>query len=550
MIFNNNKNFNKHNNCAKYLRLIFFLMLNINLNSQNFEKTYKLLIDELNENFSLTQSDSKYPYSSSIIEIINANGFIWIGGGKSVSKTTDKGQSWINYYGKQGLGFNGISALSNFENKIYAAKARSVKQGNNYLPEGLGLAFTSDGGISWQSFSQSVDLPDDDTVVYGNNKLRALPITTTINNITYDLAVASYGIFTANFAGGLRKSTDNGQTWTRVVLPPDYLDSISPNNSYNFTLSPVSGRFGLENNLNHRVFSVCVVYDSIIFVGSANGVNRSTDRGISWKKFNHKNQTKPISGNFVTAIAFNYFDNSLWIASWKAEGASEFTAVSFSYDFGESWETILPNKKAYGFAFIEDVTFIAAEDGFYAYGNLFGSNKTLAYIDGFSIKDNFSNLRLNAKSFYSLANDEEYLWIGSSNGLLRYKPDNFRKPFAGEWKIYQGGVELKSKSEAYAYPNPFSPLQEVLKIRFATGKNGTPVNTTIRIFDYGMNLVRTIVQNAPRGNYGFSGPQGEEIIEYWDGKDEKGNYAPNGTYFFRIDIENSEPIFGKIILLK
>lgn len=544
------KNFN-YANFIVFIKLIFIFFLNESAYLQTYDKIYKIDENFIFHDFAnVGEQLSNAPFSSSIIEILNMNDAIWIGGGKSVSKTTDKGQTWINYYGADGLGTNGISALANFGFKIFAAKARSVEMDGNFLPEGLGISFSSNSGASWQSFPQPIDSPEDDTVFYGNNKLKALPITTTINNITYDLAAASYGIFAANFAGGLRKSTDNGASWTRVVLPPDYLDSISPQRTYNFTLSPVSGRMGLENNLNHRVFSVCIVYDSIIFVGTANGINRSTDRGISWKKFNHKNQSKPISGNFVTAIAFNYYDNSLWIASWKAEGATEFTAVSVSYDFGESWEILLPNKKAYGFAFMQNIAYIAAEDGLYAFGNLYGASNVISSIDGFSIKDDFSNLRLNARAFYSLASDDDYLWIGSSNGLVRLKPVNLSRPFEGEWKIFQGGAPLKSKLEAYAYPNPFSPFQETLKIRFSTGENNKPVKTTIRILDFRMNLVKTVIQNAFRGGYSSGSDIGEEIIEYWDGKDENEKYVPNGTYFFRIDIEDKDPIFGKIVVIK
>ncbi len=42
---------------------------------------------------------------------------------------------------------------------------------------------------------------------------------------------------------------------------------------------------------------------------------------------------------------------------------------------------------------------------------------------------------------------------------------------------------------------------------------------------------------------------GNEFIDNWDGKDENSTIVPNGVYFYRIDIGDDEPLFGKIIVL-
>ncbi len=74
---------------------------------------------------------------------------------------------------------------------------------------------------------------------------------------------------------------------------------------------------------------------------------------------------------------------------------------------------------------------------------------------------------------------------------------------------------------------------------------------TIRIFDFGMNYVRTVVQNVDRGNpvHQISGSD-NGVIDYWDGKDDSGNVVPNGVYFYRIDINSNDPIYGKILVLQ
>jgi hypothetical protein len=57
-----------------------------------------------------------------------------------------------------------------------------------------------------------------------------------------------------------------------------------------------------------------------------------------------------------------------------------------------------------------------------------------------------------------------------------------------------------------------------------------------------MNLVRTVLQNASRG-------VNPEQIDYWDGKDDVGKIVPNGVYFYRLDIGDGTPLFGKILVM-
>ena len=114
--------------------------------------------------------------------------------------------------------------------------------------------------------------------------------------------------------------------------------------------------------------------------------------------------------------------------------------------------------------------------------------------------------------------------------------------WSGDWKVYFASQPLKSDSETYCYPNPFSPRQEQLKIKYSTG--GVEASVTIRIFDFGMNYIRTIIQNAPRNRTVEGAP------EFWDGRDDNGNYLPNGVYFYRVDINEEEPLFGKIIYMQ
>ncbi len=488
------------------------------------------------------------PASNSILDIVVVNDTIWLGTTKGLSRSTDGGTTFTNYYNTNDFGTESISALGYNNGVIWAATAHNTNKNGQDLATGSGLRYSTDNGSTWHTVAQPVDQPGDSSIVYGINTLRALPVTVEINNITYDIAFTKNTVWIASFAGGLRKSTNMGQTWERVILPPDYLSSIKPTDQLNFALQPVAGAFGNESYLNHRLFSVVSSNDSTLFVGTANGINKSTDNGISWVKFNHTNQDNPICGNFVVALTAIPNTDRVISASWKAEDASEYYGVSISQDGGESWENYLEGEKAHNFGYIydsgdfainDDYIFAATNNGIFRSGN-FGTT----WITPPSIYDENLDFTLpvNETEYYSanVSKSGTYnnIWVGTSSGLAKLK--EVGGVWKGNWKLYLASQPLASKDEAYAFPNPFSPDTEICKIKF--NLNNTSDDVTIRIMDFGMNLVRTVLQNAP---YSVSG----DNIAIWDGRDENGNIVPNGVYFYRIDKGDNDPIFGKIIVL-
>ena len=82
------------------------------------------------------------------------------------------------------------------------------------------------------------------------------------------------------------------------------------------------------------------------------GINKSTDGGISWRKFSHQNQTHPISGDFVVAINEQHWDSLkiIWAATLNANDPDEVKGVSYSSDGGDTWSTTLLGEWAYNIA--------------------------------------------------------------------------------------------------------------------------------------------------------------------------------------------------------
>jgi len=519
-----------------YTYILFVIIIVFdNSIAQNLPTTYNL---EKNGLLKILEDPTPGGNGVEYIEFMGED--IWIATSSGVSKSKDNGNSWTNYI----FDDNGVSALGIKNDTVWIATWFPKEIDGEVVAVGTGLHYTADQGENWTDIPQPVDELDDSSIVYGINTLRALPIAAVENNFTRDIGFTSNSIWIVNFAGGIRRSDDIGLTWEKVVLPPDYLDSISPSDTLNFTVSPTAGTLGFESNLNHRLFSVKVVDDSTVYVGSAAGINKSTDGGISWRKFKYLDSLNSISGNFILDINYDYSQKTVWAATWKAEGENEFYGLSSSSDGGENWNTYLAGENVHDIGFTrnndgtESDVLVASDNGIFRSFDL-GESWVLAP----EMRDNITNIPITTNNFRAVNsvldfNGNNDIWFGSEAGSARLKETG--NIWEGEWKVFISSPDIISGSKTIAFPNPFTPDEERVKIKFSFQGNSKSV--TIRIFDFGMNLVKTILQNVNRaGN--------NEYIDNWDGRDERNEFVPNGVYFYRIDIGNDEPLYGKVIVL-
>ncbi|MBI4428368.1 MAG: hypothetical protein HY562_04550 [Ignavibacteriales bacterium] len=451
--------------------------------------------------------------------------------------TRNRGLSWNNFRNADGLTDHGISALAANDEIIWIATAFSTRQDGESLSSGGGLHYSTDRGQTWVPVSQPVDDGTVDTLDYGTNKVLALAITTVVNNVTFDIALTTNAVWIASFAGMLRKSTDRGLSWERVILPPDNLNSISPTDSLDFDLAPTSGRIGLRGNLNHRVFSVFASDDTTIWVGTAGGINKSTDGGASWQKYSHQNQPNSISGNFVVALNEHRWSSNkiLWAATVNAESQDEIRGISFSDDSGLNWKTALLGEFAHNISFKDSIVYVATDGGLYR-----SSDKGSSWARSGTIYDKTSLHRFSSSAVYAVATLGDTVWVGGPEGIA-FTVDRPGEPFGSEWKIFRTYRPIGSASTTYSYPSPFSPDDEVVRIHYAVPTAFSAV--TIRIFDFAMQPVRTLIRNAQRAG-------GREYDEIWNGLDDTGKRVANGVYFYRVEVGNEEPIWGKILAIQ
>jgi len=435
-----------------------------------------------------------------ISDIKESKGVLWFGTGHGLSRTMDHGATFETFLPAQGLGHGSVSGLYVQGDTIIVATATDTltKVSEQSLAKGTGVSLSVDGGKSWRHVSQ--------------------PGTTPIQNLAYDVEVLDATVWIACFGGGLMKSDDWGQTWQNA--PPD-----------TFIFNP-------SKRLNHRVFSLAMG-DGALYAGTAEGVNRSLDNGRTWVNYNHYNQAHPLSGNFITALAFQKTRSRsvIWAASWKAEGTDEFYAVSKSENGGLSWQTMLEEEQAHNFAFDDSVVYVATNSGLY---------KSIDYGETWflfpPVKDAESSNRIYGLEVDSVWGRDGVLWMGSTDGLAR-TGDN-----GNTWKLYRAFVATGQSGQprTYAYPNPFSPTRHnqlggdgYVRLQYNVKTN---TYVTIKVFDYAMDLVSTIVNNAYR-----HGPA--DYSDVWNGRNEYGDSVANGVYFYKVDLEGDGVYWGKLMIV-
>ena len=454
--------------------------------------------------FGETPPPDKGLASNSVTDIRFLNGTVWVATGNGLSRTADNGLTWESFGEKHGLGKGGVSALAVTDSIIWVATAfDTVTKDAGKLPAGGGLSYSTDGGETW------VHVPQ--------------PGATPVQNVTYDIALLGHTVWITSWGGGLRKSEDRGQTW-EVVTPDTFL-------------------FDPLGNLNHRAFSVIAV-DSTLWVGTAKGVNRSDDGGKTWVNFNHQNQLHPISGNFVVALAHQRWNghDRIWAATVETTSetgdTTEFRGVSWTDDNGETWQTALRGQFAHNFAFDDSVVYVCTDSGLYRSVDL---GKTW-YRYG-EIQDASSGERFWSTEFYGAGVDAQHrLWAGGGDGLVM-TADN-----GNTWHIFRSFVPTGRNGEVrtYAYPNPFSPARHNVlggegHVRFQYNTT-RPTRVTLRIYDFAMQRVATVVEGKER-------PVPGDYSEVWDGRNEAGQVVANGVYFYRLDLEGEGSYWGKLIIL-
>jgi hypothetical protein len=114
-------------------------------------------------------------------------------------------------------------------------------------------------------------------------------------------------------------------------------------------------------------------------------------------------------------------------------------------------------------------------------------------------------------------------------------------------KVIAGGLR-----ESYALPGILSDnyLQGASTALFVY-KLGKDANVTIRIYDFAMQHVKTVIEKEPRkASTPTTGRSTDPRFDLWDGRTASGRVAAPGVYYYKITTDKGERSFGKIVVAK
>ena len=428
-----------------------------------------------------------------------------------------------------------------------------------------GFAFSEDRGQTWIYRFPQLDAQDDDTVVYGISTLTALPVIVPQQSPPFDVDFdpVTGDVWMAGFASGVRRSSDMGATWDRIVLPPDTSDRIDPQTLYDFDFAPIRG--GVQQN-GFLGFSVLVDEAGTVWAGTAAGVSRSDSSDIdsatgdrAWRRFAKDGTDRSVAGNFVISIEEQPVGdptfpvgtpenprNPVWIIGWPADDPTEEFNLTVWVGDDANGDPIfepklVPGNRIFDTAFHGSSVYVAGRDGLYISDDSGSTWRTVT-----SFRDALDHLipidsdsGVFSVAVVSSGSGDTELWAGHGDGLMKSTD-------AGDtWTAFRVNVptnpttptEAVPTVDSYAYPNPFTPgVDGFCRIRVDLTADGT---AHLRIFDFGMQLVRELEAPVRLG--------ANEIL--WDGLTDGGTRIANGTYFYVVDVGGSEST-GKILVLR
>lgn len=465
---------------------------------------------------------------------------LWIGPG--LNRTINNNPQWYYPQGAEKITNDEgrVFSLALAPDTIWAGLGYTAQTSSGSVQAGLGFHYSTDGGENWEYIENPNDAEDDTSFVYGGTTYAKLPVTAQEQSPPFDVAMKGSTVFSANWALGLVRSRDFGQNWQRIILPPQQADSLVPENQYTFTADGAN-RYDPRYNQNLLGFSVLIDNQGNVWCGTAGGLNISENAltappdSIRWQHIQFEGTANGLLGNWIITIKQQPSTGDIWLTNWPAGlNSNEQYGIVRTNDGGQNFDRYLQDERINDVGFYNGTIYAAGDNGLFASSDD-GANWTkLPRIESPNtfIKE--------SAQYFSVTTTNNRLWIGTSDGLAStanngqsWQITRVNFPLNGENRYQQDAPSVDS----YAYPNPFSPRRhELVRIKYEVQKAG---NVKIRLFDFGMNLIREL----DSGNFS---PGTYEAV--WNGRDARGNQVANGPVFYQIDTP-SNTIRGNILVI-
>lgn len=523
------------------------------------------------------------PLRNAVDKLFAQGDTLWAG--PELVYTPDGGQTWFQAQGED-RGFSVFSppqapnaityAMDGVGDLLWVGLGYRDRLAANAPQSAAGFAFSEDGGRSWQYRFPQLDQPEDTLRVYGVSGLPAFPVIVPQLSPPFDVAVDpdTRDVWVAGFMSGLRRlrydaaSGTYARRFERAVLPPDTLTAIRPDEPQFFTVAPqVPGLFNFSTNV--LAYSVLVDEAGTVWAGTAGGLNRSRAEDVyffrysetgpiveerGWQRFPFEGRLSGLAGGSVVVLAEQRVGdpafpigspenprNPVWAAvspsliQGVAAQPEEKLGVVVTRDGGETFEPVLLGERIHDFAFCEawmahcvpGTVWAAGSDGLFTSTD---DGITWTATRDFRDRQQAGRFVRPGAEARAVAATRDALWVGTTDGLLKSTDGG------ASWTIFRTDVPVHADdrpqgTEVYAYPNPFSPRADrMVRIRYEREAR------RIRVFDFGMNLVRTLDAPAPNE-------------QTWDGLDERGARLASGVYFYAVETAG-ETLWGKILVLE
>ncbi len=326
-----------------------------------------------------------------------------------------------------------------------------------------------------------------------------------------------------------------------------------------------------DDNLDNDVITVMEVKGDTIFIGTDNGFAISNDRGQSYKVqrvntdslgadlvVNFASNVYGITSDFIPALGVQYIDGEyarVWVSNHPGLGSAAISvglvtpvdsagnvvhpdSLEQAVGYERRWEAVYSGGFAWNYAFNGDSVF-AATDG----GLLFNYADTGLTWDTIQLVDAAGNpLVLPNVPVYAVEVIDNSLWVGTEDGTVKV---DLGTMIGDTTFVY---IDTTTPSDVvYAFPIPlrFSEVRDkIIDFHFVVESEA---HLTIEIYDFAMNLVKRIVDNAlyPAGTYHGRGP----LRPTWDGTNGSGDNVAVGTYYFKVEYSTGELRWGKIAVI-
>jgi len=349
-----------------------------------------------------------------------------------------------------------------------------------------GLKRTKDGGIVWDTFE-----------ILDKTKRRIIP-----SNFTSVCIVDT--IIWAGTVDGLVKSTDDGKTWQVIKFAQSFKKAIWAGSAAGIFKFIYNYRDDFDTVLSYNMYS--------------NG----------------------ITGDFVVSTAIQEYNGKkiLWAGTQPAYSGAY--GASISTNDGDSWSITLEGDRVWNFAFDDSVVWAATSSGL---KRSYDEGKSWDVFNYMKDKNEITQNGIFSTEFTSVAIIAGEVWAGNADGLVK-APKGVKVGEDTVWNVFRTSVPIGTKGSetAYAYPSPFSPMLStggVVRIHYKPQKDGS---VTIKIYDFTMNLVTTLVDDKSVA--------GTDQDKEWDGRNDKGDMVANGVYFFKVEAPGGQTEWGKLVILK